>query len=80
MPEESKLKFRTNTRTKGKNGGKVSGTDWTNQGEFAFNFWASLYADDAACPFDSRATLLAATNAIHHHLRLFGLLMHVGSP
>jgi hypothetical protein len=59
---------------------KVSGTDWTNQGEFTFSFWASLYAGGAACPLDSRATLLAATNAIHHHLRLFGLLMHVGSP
>ena len=80
MPVESKLKFRTNTRMEGKNGGKVSGTDWTNQGEFTFSFWASLYADDAACPLDSRATLLAATNAIYHHLRLFGLLMHVGSP
>ena len=79
MSEESKLKFRTNTRMEGKNGGKVSGTDWTNQGEFSFTFWASLYADDAACPLDSRATLLAATNAIYRHLRLFGLLMHVGS-
>jgi hypothetical protein len=80
MPAESKLKFRTNTRMEGKNGGKVPGTDWTNHGEFTFSFWALLYADDAACPLDSRATLLAATNAIRHHLRLFGLLMHVGSP
>ena len=28
----------------------------------------------------SRAALLAGTNAIYAHLRLFGLLMHVGSP
>ena len=34
----------------------------------------------AFCPLDSRATLLTASNAIHHHLRLFILFMHVGSP
>ena len=51
----------------------------TNQGEFAFSFRTSLYADDAATPLASRAALLAATNQIFNHLRLFGLLMHVGS-
>ena len=57
----------------------MPGTDWINQGEFAFSFWASLYADGAATPLASRAALLAATNRIYDHLRLFGLLMHVGS-
>ena len=42
MPEKAKMQFRTNTRLKGSNGGKVPGCDWTNQGEFAFSFWASL--------------------------------------
>ena len=79
MPDDVKLKFRTNTRMDGRNGGHVSGTDWTNKGEFEFGFWASLYADDAATPFASRAALLAAANSIYHHMRLFGLLMHVGS-
>ena len=78
MPEDSKLQFQTDTRT-GERGGKVSGTDWPNQGEFTFSFWASLYADDAATPLASRAALLPATNAIYDHLRKFGLLMHVGS-
>ena len=32
MPEEAKLQFQTNTRMEGKNGGKILGTDWTNQG------------------------------------------------
>ena len=41
MSQDSKLEFRTDTRT-GKNGGKVSGTDWTNQDEFTFSFWASF--------------------------------------
>jgi len=80
MPADVKLKYRTNTRTEGKNGGHVSSTDWSNKGEFEFSFWASLYADDAALPLSSREGLLAATNAIYKHLRLFGLLMHVGSP
>ena len=42
MPADAKLKFQTNTRTEGKNGGHVSGTNFTNKGEFTFNFWASL--------------------------------------
>ena len=53
--------------------------DWTNQGEFTFGFWESLYADDAAAPVASRDTLLAATNAIYGHLSKFGLITHVGS-
>ena len=81
MPADVKLKYRTNTKTEGRNGGHVSGTDWTNKGEFELGFWASLYADDAALPPSSREGLLAATNnAIYEHLRLFGLIMHVGSP
>jgi len=80
MPADVKLKYRTNTKTEGKNGGHVSSTVWTNLGEFEFSFWASLYADDAALPLSSREGLLAAINAIHKNLRLFGLLMHVGAP
>ena len=80
MPAEAKLQYRTNTRTAGANGGHVSGMDWTNKGEFEFSFWASLYAYDAATPLATSAALLAVTNAIFTHLKLFGLLMHVGSP
>jgi len=54
---------------------------WLGLGESEFSFWASLYADDAATPLATRAALfLAVTNAISTHLKLFGLLMHVGSP
>ena len=60
MPADAKLQFQTNTRTEGKNGGHVSGTDWSNKGEFTFSFWASLYADDAATPLASRAALLGS--------------------
>jgi hypothetical protein len=79
MPSNAKLEFRTNTRLQGKCGGNVSGTDWTNKGEFSFGFWASLYADDAATPASSRSGLLAVANALNDHMRLFGLLMHVGN-
>ena len=79
MPADAKLKFRTNTQTEGEAGGHVSGTNYSNKGEFTFSFWASLYADDAATPLASREVLLAATNAMYDHLRLFGLLMHVGA-
>ena len=78
MPADAKLEFRTNTRTKGRNGGHVSGTNYMNKGEFTFSFWASLYADDAATPHASREALLAMTNEMYNHFRLFGLLMHVG--
>ena len=57
----------------------MSGTNYSNKGEFTFSFWASLYADDAATPLASREALLAATNAMYDHLRLFGLLMQVGA-
>ena len=64
IPQDSKLEFRTDTRT-GKNGGELSGTDWTNQGEFTFSFWASLYADDAATAVTSRAANLKGANLIY---------------
>ena len=80
MPAEAKLQYRTNTRTTGANGGHVSGTDWTNKGEFEFSFWASLYANDAATPLATRAALLAVALAIFTHLKLFGLPMLVSSP
>jgi len=58
MPADARLQFQTNTRTKGKNGGYVFGTDWSNKDELTFSFWASLYGDDAATPLASRAALL----------------------
>ncbi len=79
MTADAKLKFRIKTRTEGKNGGHVFGTNYSNKSEFAFSFWASLYADDAATPLASREALLAATSAMYDHLRLFSLLMHVGA-
>ena len=50
MPADVKLKYRTNTKAEGKNGGHDSSTDWANQGEFEFSFWASQHADYSALP------------------------------
>jgi hypothetical protein len=47
--------YRTSTRKEGQRGDNVSGTDWTDLGEFEFGFQASPYADDVATPMASRA-------------------------
>ena len=44
----------------------------------AFQVWHSLFADDAACFFETRADLVEGSNFLCQHLRKFGLQMHVG--
>ena len=68
------FEFRTNPRKAGGCGRKVFGTDWTNKGEFSFEIWCSLDADDADVMISSRADLLAGAHAIDAHLKLSGLL------
>jgi hypothetical protein len=43
------------------------------------SFLASYYAGDATMPIVSCAALLAGSNAMYAPLRLFGILLHVGS-
>ena len=43
-----------------------------------FEFWCSLYADDAALVFESRAALIEGSKLIAPHLKKFGLEMHLG--
>ena len=38
----------------------------------------SLFADDCALLFTNREDMIAGTNHIYHHLKRFGLLMHIG--
>jgi len=45
----------------------------------SFEFWLSLFADDCAIFFDSRADLITGASYLYNHLRKFGLLMHVGN-
>ena len=44
-----------------------------NKGEFSFEIWCSLDADDAGVMISSRADLLAGAGAIDAHPKLSGL-------
>ena len=44
----------------------------------SFDLWASLFADDCAIFFNSRAELELGTSYRFNHLRHFGLIMHIG--
>ena len=60
-------------------GGKTMGEKWDRKrGVTSFDFWASLFADDCAVLFNSRMELISGTQHLFHHLRKFGLEMHVG--
>jgi hypothetical protein len=43
-----------------------------------FEFWCSLYADDAMLTFDSRDSLIEGTKLFFEHMKRFGLEMHLG--
>jgi hypothetical protein len=59
--------------------GKTMGERWDRKrGATSFEFWASLFADDCAVLFNSRAELITGTQHLFDHLRGFGLEMHVG--
>jgi len=49
------------------------------RGATSFDLWASLYADDCAILFETRADLITGTSCLFNHLRKFGLQMHVGT-
>ena len=49
------------------------------RGATSFELWASLYADDCAILFETRADLITGTSYLFNHLRKFGLQMHVGT-
>ena len=70
----SKPEFRT--RADGVTMGERS---YRKRGVSTFELWASLFADDCALFFNSRADLEIGTSYLYNHLRRFGLLVHVGS-
>jgi len=49
------------------------------RGVASFELFASLFADDCALFFESRADMVTGTSCLLNHLRKFGLKMHVGS-
>ena len=48
------------------------------RGESALGFWLSIFADDCALFFNSRADLVIGASYLFNHFRKLGLLMHVG--
>jgi hypothetical protein len=44
----------------------------------SFDLWMSLFADDCAIFFNSRADLVLGASYLFNHLRRFGLMMHIG--
>ena len=49
------------------------------RGVTSFELFASLFANDCALIFDSRADMVTGASYLFNHLRMFGLKMHVGS-
>jgi hypothetical protein len=43
-----------------------------------FALWASLFADDCATLFESRADMIAGENCLYKHFLRFGLHIHIG--
>ena len=64
------------TRTDGVTSGEMP---MRKRGVTAFELFASLFADDCALFFESRADMVTGTSYLFNHLRKFGLKMHVGS-
>ena len=59
--------------------GKITGSRWNRKRDVTvYELWASLFADDCALLFNSREDLVIGANYLFHHLRKFGLLMHIG--
>ena len=49
------------------------------RGGTVFELFASLFADDCALFFETRADMVTGTSYLFNHLRKFGLKMHIGS-
>jgi hypothetical protein len=72
-----KPKFCTRTSP---NTGEITGAKSNRKGHYVteFELWSSLFADDCAVLFNTRDDMSTGANYLYHHLRRFGLLMHIG--
>ena len=60
--------------------GPITGAKTNRKKEIIdFDFWASLFADDCGLLFNTRLDTITGANYLYHHLRRFGLLMHIGT-
>ena len=55
------------------------GRSTRKRGATAFELFASLFVDDCALLFESRADMVTGASYLFNHLLKFGLKMHVGS-
>jgi hypothetical protein len=62
------------------NTGEIMGAKTTMKGSYVteFELWNSLFADDCGLLFNTRGDMITGANYLYHHLRRFGLLMHIG--
>lgn len=59
--------------------GEITGANSKRKrGVTAFELWCALFADDCALLFNTREDMVKGANYLYHHLRRFGLLMHIG--
>jgi hypothetical protein len=54
--------------------GVIAGRKHSEKGGVTFQFWASLYADDAGLPFTTRADLELGARLLKKHLSRFALV------
>jgi exonuclease III len=57
--------------------GKMKGQNYKTKGTM-FELFLSLYVDDGSFMFESREDMKKGTAILYHHMRRFGLLMHIG--
>ena len=62
------------------NTGEITGAKSSMKGRHVteFELWSSLFADDCGLLFNTRVDMITGANYLYHHLRRFGLLMHIG--
>jgi hypothetical protein len=60
--------------------GEVTGEKWdrVRGGVETFDLFSSLFADDCAVFFNTRADMIVGANYLNNHLLSFGLQMHIG--
>jgi exonuclease III len=57
--------------------GKMKGQNVKTKGSI-FELFLSLYVDDGSFMFESKDDLRKGTTILYHHMKRFGLLMHIG--
>jgi hypothetical protein len=57
--------------------GKMKGQSTNTKGT-AFNLFLSLYVDDGSFLFETKEDMAKGATVLYHHMKRFGLLMHIG--